>query len=1110
MKGGFDKLAPFLLAVILSVVVVYATATINLISPIDGFNSTSQTVSFNATVSEDEFLITNVSLYGNFTGAWEANQTNTSGDNDTEYSFSLVLEDGIYIWNIEMCDNETTCSFTAENRTLTIDSQEPQIYNITNETTNETATINWTTNEQANSTITYGTTTELLDGSNSSSSLNTQHTIAIHTLSNGTLYHYNITSCDYYGNCNSTGPYTFTTTNPDITPPQWTHPPVSFTINDSEFLGYQENASDETGIDSFWLNDTSFFSINNTGFLINTTNLTPGSYPLNMSVNDTSNNILSATITITVEDVTFPVWLEEPSDISAYDNESLGIQYNVSDSGGIDSYFIDNTSFFDINQSGFFYNNTNLTLGAYTINISVNDTANNILSKQITITVVDATYPVWNETPSSFQINESIQISIQYNATDNNNIDSYFINDTTAFNITRAGTLYNLTNTLPGNYNLLISVNDTSNNVNSSEITITILDITAPQWNETPSSFSITDTEGVSYKFNATDNVNIDAFSVNNSNFSISSTGLLTNTTTLAPTQYSLNISVNDTSGNSNSSIITITVQDTTAPQWNETPENLTFDNETPIILQYNATDNGNLDIYFINDSTNFTISTTGLLENATLLETGNYYLNISVNDTANNILSAQIKITITYTDNEPPSITINSPANESIQNTSAILLNITPIDNSDIDSCWYNIVGDYNKTNTTISCSNNASSTTTLHIINGTYTIFVYTNDTSGNEISANSSVTVNDSTAPNITATSPSGTLSSSTTSVTLSATTDENATCRYAFANVAYENMTANFTNENITAHTETFSVSDGNSYTIYVRCSDMNGNENNASSTISFSVSEASSSSSGGSSGGGGGSRPTSSSLPAASKATPAGPPKKEIPKPSGQQVIANTTPRLNLTENADLRGAIEKILNLTLDSNQLNAIEELSRETDEATQIVRDFSAADGKTRITTFVHYTGEKEIKDFILLEKIPKDFASTASKITVTAPNGEVTVYEEDPEFIISFKDVSQNDRFFISYEVNQKKSSGILEKINTQIYASNTEATNGDELPQEKAKPLNALLITGLAIIFFAIITVIILKLKSTKKAEPPKQDKRDRTLDIHESEIFKRRR
>ncbi|MBN1792889.1 PGF-pre-PGF domain-containing protein [Candidatus Woesearchaeota archaeon] len=154
------------------------------------------------------------------------------------------------------------------------------------------------------------------------------------------------------------------------------------------------------------------------------------------------------------------------------------------------------------------------------------------------------------------------------------------------------------------------------------------------------------------------------------------------------------------------------------------------------------------------------------------------------------------------------------------------------------------------------------AGATTTTFTSDGSKTLIAYAND-SYNNVRSSTVYPVIDTSAPNVTATSPSGSQSSSTTSVTLSATTDENATCKYDTADIAYENMTYSFTG-NATSHTASKSVSSGSSYTYYVRCTDEYNHSMNSSSTISFSVATATV----GGGGGGGGGAPSSQTTSAA--------------------------------------------------------------------------------------------------------------------------------------------------------------------------------------------------------------------------------------------------
>jgi hypothetical protein len=96
-------------------------------------------------------------------------------------------------------------------------------------------------------------------------------------------------------------------------------------------------------------------------------------------------------------------------------------------------------------------------------------------------------------------------------------------------------------------------------------------------------------------------------------------------------------------------------------------------------------------------------------------------------------------------------------------------------------------------------------------------------------------------DVTPPVISSPLPSGEQAYGTTSVTLQVTTNEAATCRYHTSDVAYASMGSTFGSTGGTTHQQTgFSVSNGQSYTRYVRCIDGSGNASTASTAINFSV------------------------------------------------------------------------------------------------------------------------------------------------------------------------------------------------------------------------------------------------------------------------------
>ena len=72
--------------------------------------------------------------------------------------------------------------------------------------------------------------------------------------------------------------------------------------NETFFLDLE--ASDYSGISTWWVNDTEHFTIDSVGDITNATILTPGIYGIQVSVNDTLNNIKTVEFTLTVHEVT--------------------------------------------------------------------------------------------------------------------------------------------------------------------------------------------------------------------------------------------------------------------------------------------------------------------------------------------------------------------------------------------------------------------------------------------------------------------------------------------------------------------------------------------------------------------------------------------------------------------------------------------------------------------------------------------------------------------------------------------------------------------------------------------------------------------------------------
>ncbi len=126
--------------------------TITLNAPVDNYNTTYpyRNITFNATVS-DNINVTNVSLYGNWTGSFVINQTNSSGYNTSmSYLFNVNLSgysDGYYIWGIKACDNSSLCTISS-NRTFSIDTTYPRISLISplNDSTSASSSVTFSYN----------------------------------------------------------------------------------------------------------------------------------------------------------------------------------------------------------------------------------------------------------------------------------------------------------------------------------------------------------------------------------------------------------------------------------------------------------------------------------------------------------------------------------------------------------------------------------------------------------------------------------------------------------------------------------------------------------------------------------------------------------------------------------------------------------------------------------------------------------------------------------------------------------------------------------------------------------------------------------------------------
>ena len=233
------------------------------------------------------------------------------------------------------------------------------------------------------------------------------------------------------------------------------------------------------------------------------------------------------------------------------------------------------------------------------------------------------------------------------------------------------------------------------------------------------------------YDFNATDNHNVSSYRVNDSNqFKINSSGHLTNVSNLHFGVIAVNITINDTFNNSNTTVFFVNINDTTPPYFNNLPSNRSLEFQTQFLYDLNATDNYNISSFTVND-TNFKINVSGDLVNNTVVLAGIYSVNISINDTFNNTNNTVIFINVS--DTVSATIDVIGPVGPT--NGTTVELMLLTSENS---SCYYkNSTISYTIMDVTL------ANTTHQHILTnsfsaGNHQYNFFCNDTSNNNASA------------------------------------------------------------------------------------------------------------------------------------------------------------------------------------------------------------------------------------------------------------------------------------------------------------------------------------------------------------------------------------
>ena len=326
----------------------------------------------------------------------------------------------------------------------------------------------------------------------------------------------------------------------------------NYTMTAGEYLGIGIYVNVSNATINIWYNGSntnSRFSVTEVNNVIPNINIT---YPQNAT--NTTNTLIDVNYTV------------------LDDNNIVNLNCWYSNSSGKANYSLANCS---TNITG-----RNWLQGINNVTIWVNDTFNNLNWSSVTFTV-DTRPPYFtNLANQSIYTNQSL--SYNMTAIDSNvGLDSFAINWTNAFSITKGGNLTNTSGLSAGNYYINVSINDTLNNLNSTILLINVTfvaapDTTPPYFTTIPANASINYNFPLSVIFAAADETLFGSYKVNDSRFVINTTGGLKNNTVLGVGIYIMNVSINDTVGNSNSTMYRVDVNQIASQT------SLTFDKATP------------------------------------------------------------------------------------------------------------------------------------------------------------------------------------------------------------------------------------------------------------------------------------------------------------------------------------------------------------------------------------------------------------------------------------------------------------------------------------------------------------------------------------------------
>ncbi len=674
---------------------------------------------------------------------------------------------------------------------------------------------------------------------------------------------------------------------------------------------------------------------------------------------------------------------------------------------------------------------------------------------------VSVGYFILDITPPNITINTPLNQtyntnSILFNITavDNTGISScwYSLNSGANNNsMTNSGNFWTATNSTMSqdSQTARFYCNDSFNNLNNTGLRTFFIDSINPSV-EISKNISQVELGGGSININwtATDtNINTVIFNITypngsllyNSLFNAGSIDLSSSNNLSVLGVYTINLLVDDSIGNTNSTSSTFSVNDTLAPSLTIIhPEAKTYGINSSLPLNFSASDFGvGIDSCWYNlknSSNNYIISNTTLTncQNTTFDSDGDeiYTITIFSNDTLGNEGSNSVSFSVVTT---APAINLIAPANNSYLNSEGIIyFNYTVDSGFPISACqlWGDFSGAWQLNQTNLSTALSINNFFRVNLTEGNYNWGIVCNDTQNKKSSTNRTFSI-DITSPSLAISQPIGTKTSRTgIPLTFSVGDASPVSCIYNVFTGA--SVVVSNTSVNCSSGSATFSVTSDADFILNFYVNDSAGNTKYSNSSFSVDTSTPSGGNTGGSSGGGGGGGGGGGSFPITPKVV-SGLNKLEITGLSN--LIVNPGDTKKLTPN--VRNAGTNFLN----NCKLKPIGEYS-----------SWVSSEGTKNLAA-------GEISDFSFSLNIPKDVESGIFSITLSLECQETS---KDTQFSVEVIkkrlgfDLVKVERFAedkIKVNFFLEELSGVEQEVNIQFLFFGSDNKKVAEVEQSR---------------------------------------------------------